>query len=88
MKKMPLLFASVMLVAIMSAFTLTKTDPVYYRNASGIFLEKETSGLCTEHPVYACEYVWTGAEDNDPQNENNYEPVEGSELKRFIPSNP
>jgi hypothetical protein len=88
MKKIHLGMAAILLIAVMSAFTTAKPTTVYYRDLSGEFIEKTMSGICVSHPTLACEYVWTGAVDNDPQNENNYEVVEGFEEQRFIPSQP
>jgi hypothetical protein len=88
MKKMPLFFASVMLIAIMSAFTLTKTDPVYYQNESGEFIEKTGPGNCDFDPTINCEYVWTGLGDpNDPNDPQNYS-ASGLAQRIFVPTHP
>lgn len=83
MKKMPLLFASVMLVAIMSAFTTKQPSSVYYRDAQGVFHEKIGTGECLPDQ-YNCEYIWTGAVDTNPQNELNYQET-GDAERVFVP---
>jgi hypothetical protein len=88
MKKIHLGMAAIILIAVMSAFTTAKPTTVYYRDLSGEFIEKTMAGNCQPYPPLACEYIWTGAVDNDPQNENNYEVVEGFEEQRFVPSQP
>lgn len=88
MKKIHLGMAAILLIAVMSAFTTAKPTTVYYRDLSGVFIEKTMSGICQPHETLACEYIWTGAIDNDPLNPANYQAVEGEEQKRFIPSQP
>lgn len=87
MKKMPLLMASLMLIAILSAFT-TQRDPVYYLDASGHFSEKLGTGNCSFNPTINCEYEWTGLGDpNNPDDPANY--VATGEAQRiFVPTNP
>ena len=88
MKKMPLLIASVMLIAIMSAFTTGKINPVYYQNASKEFIEKTEPGNCEPDPTINCEYVWTGLGDpNDPNDPLNYSAT-GQAQRIFVPSHP
>ncbi|MDP3393010.1 hypothetical protein [Sediminibacterium sp.] len=85
MKKIQFLFAAVIMTAVFSAFTTKQPTTVYYRNASGVFIEKTTPGNCDPNQ-YNCEYIWTGAVDpNDPQEEGNYQATGLSESV-FVPS--
>lgn len=80
MKKLPILFASVLLTAALSAFTTKQptTDAFRLEDGSFIFAPVE-GGTCQEHESFACEYTWTGAVDNNPQNPLNYQAVPGKE---------
>jgi hypothetical protein len=87
MKKIQFLFAAVIMTAVFSAFTTKQPTTVFYRDASGEFIEKTMPGDCLEG-IYYCEYIWTGAADpNNPQNPGNYQPQGESELV-FVPSQP
>lgn len=85
MKKIQILFAAVIMTAVFSAFTTKQPTTLYYRDALGVFHEKNMPGDC-DPGIFNCEYEWTGAEDpNQPQLEGNYAPV-GETLKIFVPS--
>lgn len=85
MKKIQLLFSAVIMTAVLSAFTTKQPTTLYYRDASGLFIEKTTSGDC-DPGQFNCEYIWTGAEDpNNPQLEGNYQAV-GLAERVFVPS--
>lgn len=85
MRKIQILFAAVIMTAVFSAFTTKQPTTLYFRNASGVFIEKTTSGNC-DPGQYNCEYIWTGAADpNDPQLEGNYQAV-GLADRIFVPS--
>ncbi|OYY99397.1 MAG: hypothetical protein B7Y37_14250 [Sphingobacteriia bacterium 28-36-52] len=85
MKKIQFLFAAVIMTAVFSAFTTKQPTTLYYRDASGEFIEKTMPGEC-DPGQFNCEYEWTGAVDpNDPQEEGNYVPT-GEALRIFVPS--
>lgn len=85
MKKIQILFAAVIMTAVFSAFTTKQPTTLYYRDALGVFQEKNMPGECEDGP-YHCEYIWTGAVDpNAPQNPGNYQAQGESELI-FVPS--
>lgn len=85
MKKVQFLFAAVIMTAVFSAFTTKQPDTLYYRDASGMFHLKTTSGECN-FGEFNCEYIWTGAVDpSDPQLEGNYSPVGDSDMI-FVPA--
>ena len=85
MKKMPLLIATVMFVAIMSAFTTKATTQLFYRESENLFKPIESEGICDEGQFH-CQYEWIGVGDpgstNDP---NDYSPLGASGLV-FIPT--
>lgn len=84
MKKMPLLIATVMLVAVMSAFTTKKPTQLFYRESVDQFKEILGDGSCEPGSFY-CTYTWIGA--GDPGSTNNpadYSP-QGVSSRIFVP---
>lgn len=80
MKKFRLLLAAVLITATLSAFTTKSAGSVYYRDPnSGLIFEKDDTGFCDSHEVYACEYTPKATPvNNDPTDPVNYDPVPGT----------
>lgn len=85
MKKMPLLIASVMLVAIMSAFTTKQPTDLFYRVGENDFRKIEGPGTCPPN-VYHCQYEWIGeGEPGSTDEESDYLPI-GDPNEIFVPN--
>ena len=70
--------------ALVAAFAFkAPVESLFYRDASGVFIEKTGTGLCLEGD-FNCEYEFIGSGTPD-QNPSNYQPV-GEDNRVFMPA--